>query len=156
MTIAKTLTALAIGAAALAPQVQAQSNHPVIGRWTIEYEQGRRMENGVVTPIIGKSTLVVEADGAALKGTVMVGPGPDGAARPPQVMTGEVKPEGAVFTRLTKARINANGDERELDVTVVWTLVAAGDELTGTMSRDIPGIPDASGTSPVKGTRIKS
>lgn len=146
---------LVVAAALLAPLDSHAQANPLVGKWEVEYERGRRIENGEETAIMGKATLTITLIGDSAAGTI-VGPRPDGTLPPPTVLTGKVTPAGVVMVQKTQARMNTNGEERVIDGTITWTLNAAGDTITGTIVRDLPGVPIPMEPSPVKGTRLKS
>lgn len=149
------LAALAL-AVAVAP-LQAQSN-PLLGKWTIEYARGMRVENDVATPVMGTGTLTIVQDADSLLGTIDGSPRPDGTMAPATKLGGRLNNGSAVLISKSKARVNMNGEMSEIDITVTWTLSAAGDALSGTLLRKVgvaSPMADAP-ASPVKGTRIKS
>lgn len=141
-------------AVCIAAPLQAQSPGSVVGKWAIEYEAGRRMENGEVTTITGKGTLSVVQSGDSLVATVEMGPRRDGSTQPPSVMGGKITADGAVFVQKQRVQLNMDGDVQTREITATWTLQANGDALTGTMARQLPGMADGPPPSPVKGTRI--
>ena len=152
----RTILATAISAVALctAAPVDAQATANVVGKWAIEYESGRRMENGEVTTITGKGTLSITQSGDSLLATLETGPRRDGSPQPPSTMSGRVTPEGAVFIQKQRVTLNMDGDAKIREITATWTLQANGDVLTGTMARALPGMAEGPPPSPVKGTRI--
>lgn len=153
----RSLLAAAFSLAAIcsAASLQAQAPSTVVGKWAIEYEAGRRMENGEVTTVTGKGTLSVAQSGDSLVATLELGPRPDGSPRPPSVMGGKLTPDGAVFIQQQRVQLNMSGDVQTREITATWTLQANGDVLTGTMARQLPGMAEGPPPSPVKGTRIK-
>jgi hypothetical protein len=151
-----TILTAVVSAAVLcsATNVQAQATPSVVGKWAIEYEAGRRMENGEVTTITGKGTLSITQTGDSLLATLDTGPRRDGSPQPPSAMSGRVTPEGAVFVQKQKVQLNIDGDVQTKEITATWTLQANGDVLSGTMARMLPGMDAGPPPSPVKGTRI--
>jgi hypothetical protein len=152
----RTILAAAISSVALctAAPVDAQATATVVGKWAIEYESGRRMENGEVTTITGKGTLRITQSGDSLLATLETGPRRDGSPQPPSTMSGRVTPEGAVFIQKQRVTLNMDGDAQIREITATWTLQANGDVLTGTMARALPGMAEGPPPSPVKGTRV--
>ena len=138
----------------VARPVAAQSM-PLVGKWHLEYERGRRMENGESTPIMGTGEITIAQSGDSLLATLQPGPRPDGSAAPPATFGGRLAGDEATFVQKVKATININGEERVQELTITWKLSATGDALTGTMSRVLPMMPDAPMASPVKGTRTR-
>jgi hypothetical protein len=143
----------AASAVAVNSPALSQAPHPLVGSWSVEYERGRQVENGVATPIMGKGALAIVVQGDSLVATLTSGPRPDGTTAPPAVMSSRPTADGAVFVQKSKARVNVNGDTQEVEMTLTWTLRAAGAELTGTLAREIPAFQDAAPPTPVKGTR---
>lgn len=147
-------TILAI--AGTATSLSAQSANPLVGRWTVEFEVGRRVENGEVEAIRGKGTLSVAQTGDSLLIMIQGPARPDGTVPPPTTLVARIRDGGATFTQKQKVRMNLNGEVSMHDVTLVWTLVASGDTLTGTLARSMPDEPEMGEPSPVTGTRVKS
>lgn len=136
--------------------IHGQATHPLVGKWTIEFVRGQQMENGAVTPIMGKGDLVVVARGDSLVATLTVGPRPDGSVPPPAVMAGMGGAGGATFVHKTTAQLNMNGDARTVDAITTWSLRVSGNVLEGTMARELPGLmlEVPMEPSPVKGARV--
>lgn len=143
-----------LAAVSTAAVVQAQAPGSIVGKWAIEYEAGRRIENGELTTITGKGTLSVTQSGDSLVATIDTGPRRDGSTQPPSVMGGKLTPEGAVFTQKQRIQLNMDGDLQTKEITATWTLQANGDVLTGTMARALPGMAEGPPPSSVKGTRL--
>jgi hypothetical protein len=127
----------------------------MVGKWSIEFERGRQVENGVVTPIMGRGTLVVQQSGGVFTATLDAGPRPDGTPAPPVTMQGALRGSDVVFEQKGRARLDVNGEVKEVEVTTTWSLHADGDALSGTMTRALPMAPDAGGSTPVRGTRAR-
>lgn len=149
---------LAVGAVILAATgLRAQPSHPLVGKWTIEFQRGQRMEDGRVTPIMGTGELVVSARGDSLQATLtMSGTRPDGSVSPPAVMAGKADVGQAVFVHRTTAQLNMNGEARSVDAVTTWTLKVAGDALEGSMLRELKDVmlQVPMEPSPVKGKRV--
>lgn len=137
-----------------ASRVPAQAPNPLVGKWTIEYERGRRMENGESVGIQGTGQLSLAQSGDSLVATLQSGPRPDGTTPPPSTFGGKVTADGAQFVQVQTAQLNVNGEVRDQKITLTWTLKASGDVLTGTLKRDLPMMGDLP-PSPVKGTRMR-
>ncbi|MBK8248392.1 MAG: hypothetical protein IPK85_13445 [Gemmatimonadetes bacterium] len=136
--------------------LRAQTTHPLVGKWTIEFQRGQRMEDGRVTPIMGSGELVVSARGDSLLATLTTfGTRPDGSVSPPAVMSGTADGGQAVFVHRTTAQLNLNGEARSVDAVTTWTLKVAGDALEGSMLREIKDVmlQVPMEPSPVKGKR---
>lgn len=133
----------------------AQGAAPLLGKWTVEYEQGRRIENDEVTTIMAKGVLTITQAGDSLTAVINGRSGPDGSALPPTTLNGRMTSEGAVFYQKRQVTVNENGEMSTREITLTWNLQAAGDALTGSIKTDFGG--DHGGSpSPVKGTRIKA
>jgi hypothetical protein len=152
MSSSRRIIAICLSLAFVAPSLVAQAN-TLVGRWDIEYERGRRMENGEVTPIMGKALLSIEQRGDSLRATLQPAAGEDGVTPPPQQLTGALTSAGGRFTAKGTARLNMNGEIVEKEVTSTWTLAATSAVLSGTMSRVIKESDFTSEPTPVKGTR---
>ncbi len=154
---ARALAALLAFATVATLPLHAQAT-PLLGKWTIEYARGVRMENGEQTPIMGTGTLTITQDADSLVGTIDGSARPDGSMAPATKLTGRIARGSAVLVSTSKAKMNINGDVTDIDVVVTWTLQATGDALSGTMQRAMNAaipMPDTP-PSPVKGTRLKS
>jgi hypothetical protein len=136
--------------------LRAQPVPAVVGKWTIEYERGRRMENGEATAIMGTGTLTIASQADSLVATLELPPRPDGTSAPPSTMAGRMGAQGAVFKQMQQVTLNMNGEMTKHDMLVTWVLRADGDILTGTMARELPMAPEQPAPAPVKGTRIRS
>ncbi len=146
------LCALAFGGTPLV----AQSVGAMVGKWSIEYERGRRMENGTATSIMGTGTLTIARQGDSLVATLEAPPRPDGTPTPPATIGGKINGTGAIFLQKQRVRIQMNDDVQTPEITITWTLQANGDALSGTMARALPNAPEQQEPTPVKGTRVKS
>jgi len=149
------ILAALFASAVICTAAPAQAQAPaLVGKWSIEYERGRRMENGETTIIPGKATLMIAQSGDSLLATFDTGPRHDGSPAPPSTVGGRMTPDGAVFIQKQTATINMNGDTQERQITLTWTLQANGDVLAGSLARVLPGMEDGLPSAPVKGTRI--
>lgn len=147
--VAALATLLAVGAGATAAQAQ----NALVGKWTIDYERGRRVENGEMTPIMGTGQLTIVQSGDSLVATLVSAARPDGSVPPPSTFGGHKTGDDVVFVQHQKVQINVNGEASEQPITLTWTLRAAGDALTGTLARELPMMPEPLPPSPVKGKR---
>ena len=134
----------------------AQTALPPLGKWTIEYERGHRIENDVMTPIIGTGVLTVSQAGDSLSAVLEAGPRPDGSAVPPAMLRGRMTNDGAVFLQKRQVQINENGEASTREIVLTWTLRAVGDALVGSLHSEVQGDHMPMVPSPVKGTRFKS
>jgi len=148
--------ALLATALASAPQgALAQSPHPLVGTWNIEYERGRRVENGETTSIMGTARLTIEQQGDSLVATFESGARPDGTKAPPSRVAARATSPEVVFTQAQTATLTINGERQERSMTLTWSLIADGDTLGGTLRRDLPMMPEPLPPTPVKGTRVR-
>ncbi len=155
MSVRRLLLSLAVGTISSTSALAAQSPL-IVGSWNIEYERGRRVENDVVTPVMGKGVLTVTSHSDSLVAVLTSGPTPSGATPPPMTFSGRLTPAGALFVQKQQSRVVMNDEQRVVDVTVTWTLSANGDTLSGTLLREAPMLPEAAQPTPVSGSRIKN
>ena len=139
----------------VAAPASAQSAAALVGKWNIEYERGRRMEDGVVTPVMGTGTLTIAMKGDSAEATLQAGPRPDGTPSPAATFRGAIDAAKVVFVQKSTVMLNMNGEQQSREVTVTWTLQANGDALSGSLLRVIADAPMAAEPTPVKGTRAK-
>lgn len=139
---------LAVAAAlvAVATAPLAAQAHPLAGRWQVDYERGKRIENGEVTVIRGTATLTLEQRGDSLVGSLVRPASAEQAAPEPQRFAAKPTAGGAVFVVRTVATNNDNGEITTREAVMTWTLTANGDVLEGTLlfavpSMDVPAEP---------------
>ena len=152
-----TLPTLALSALIfLSPLVaQAQSN-PIVGKWSIEFAAGMRIENDAPTVLMAKGTLTIETSGDSLVATLHVEPNAEIQARPDSRFTTRMTTGTVIFEQHSQARMNSNGEETLVPAVTIWTLDVTGDTIAGTLARRIEGMElPVVGPQPVKGTRIK-
>jgi hypothetical protein len=138
---------------AAAPQPKA---HPLVGKWNIEYERGRRMTDGEAQSIMGKALLEVTARGDSLVGTLTPeSPGDGRSAPPPSALAGTGTGNSADLKSSASSNVNINGETRTINISMTWALKAEGDNLSGTMTRHVPDMPGVASPAPVKGGRVK-
>jgi hypothetical protein len=137
-------------AAQSAPSVSA-----LLGRWNAEWELGRVVENDVVTPVMANGLITVESRGDSVVATILVTKRSDGRPAPTNAitLTGKATARGAEFMQKQTVRLNMNGEEQTREVTVTWTLSANGDQLSGSMLREMPFVSETPAPSEIKGTR---
>jgi hypothetical protein len=152
-------TILAAAVLALPTQLPAQSS-PAVGTWNLEWELGRSMMMGggstsSSSAILAKGTMQVVVSGDSLIATVTTTSRSDGlpSTRPPFTMGGRANGKGYVFTQISEATLNMNGEERKQRSVGTWTIEINGNQLTGTVSRSIEGLEIELPTTPVTGTR---
>ena len=135
----------------------AQTAPSLAGRWNIEWELGRIIQNDDVRIIKATGTLSVVPSGDSLLASFEVKSRSDGAPLPkPFTLSGRANGDGATFLQRQEARLNMNGEEMVRQVKVTWNLRATGDTLTGDMQREIEGLMMGSGdAAPVTGSRVK-
>ncbi len=153
--------ALAGAALVVAPHLSpstpllAQGAHPLVGTWSIEYERGRRIENGEATPIMGTGRLSIAQRGDSLVATFEPAARPDGTMPPPSTVAARVASPDVTFVQQQTATVTINGEQQERPMTLTWTLNANGDTLGGTLRRELPMMPEPLPPTPVKGTRVR-
>jgi len=153
MSVIRSFAVLAAAVTLAVPAI-AQS-HPIAGTWTIEYVRGVRHENGEVSSIMGTGKLELTQRGDSVVGTLTPVVDAGTPAPPTLALAGRITGDGASLTSASTARVNMNGDEQIVKVTMTWELNAAGDALSGTMKRVVEGMDMPSDPGPVKGTRAK-
>ena len=136
------------------PPLAAQT-HPLAGRWQIDYERGKRIENGEVTVIRGTATLSLELRGDSLVGTLERPATPEQPAPAPQHFAARPSATGAVFLVKTVMTNNDNGEITTREAVMTWTLGATGDALEGTLLFSVPGMDMGAEPTPVSGKRLK-
>ena len=146
--------AMLVASGAFVPAT-AQSAAPLLGKWSIEYERGRRIENDVVTPVRGTGTLTVAQQGDSLTATLESGPRPDGTASTAVILRGAMTTGGGVFLQKRQITVNENGEMSQREIVLTWTLQASGDTLNGSIKTDMHGDMSMEPT-PVTGTRAKT
>lgn len=130
--------------------------HPLVGKWAVEYAAGMRNEDGVVTPVMAKGVLTLEAKGDSITGTLVADNSGSGPNRPPTHLAAKRTDGSIAFITKSEATMNMNGEESKREVVVTWTLTATGDALDGNVLRRITGMEDMGGPAqPMKGTRVK-
>ncbi len=144
---------LALVLAPLAARAQGAAG-PLLGRWQVEYERGRRIMGDVPEIILGKATLEVTAQGDSLLMVLTPEPAPSGATPQAQRLSGAPGAQGAVFVQKLSRTLNVNGESQVRTITETWTLRAVGDVLEGSLLRAVEGAPFEPTPTPVKGTRV--
>ena len=148
--------AILVTAVAAPASLPAQSRSPLIGRWTVEYEIGRRVEDGEARGIRGTGTLSIAQSGDSLLVTIQAPARPDGTVPQPATVGARGADGTTSFVQKQKVRVNMNGEETMHDVTLTWALTVDGDALTGTLSRVMQDMPEMAAPSAVSGSRLKS
>lgn len=147
------LAVLALGGGSDSARAQA---NPIVGTWTVSYAGGTRVENGVATTLTATGKLVVQLEGDSLVARLIPDP-IEGRSRPEARMVAPGGAGTAVFVQRGTARVNINGEEKEVATISTWTLTAKGDALDGTVERRLEGMDTPTrGPQPVTGTRVKA
>ncbi|HVZ49768.1 MAG TPA: hypothetical protein VG916_13365 [Gemmatimonadaceae bacterium] len=150
------LSVAALAVAAAPARHTATVASPLAGKWHIEYERGRMNMNGDVHVIMGSAVIDLAERGDSLVGTLTPEADDSGQpAAPATAIGGQASGSGATLQSTSTVRINNNGDEQQVTVTLTWKLTASGDNLSGTMSRSARGMDVPNRDVPVKGTRMK-
>ena len=133
----------------------AQTN-PIVGTWKVSYVAGTRMENGAATNIPGTAKLIIQVQGDSLIARLVPDP-IEGTSRPESRMAAKTGAGTVVFVQRGAARVNINGEQKDVTSISTWTLTAKGDALEGTMDRRLEGMDTPNrGPQPVTGTRVRS
>lgn len=78
----------------------------------------------------------------------------DGSAPPkPFTISGRMTAAGAVFRQISQARLNMNGEEMTREAITTWTVRANGDQLEGSLTREITGLQINADPTPITGKR---
>ncbi|MCE2953885.1 MAG: hypothetical protein ACK6DR_04255 [Gemmatimonas sp.] len=151
-----TLLAVAVAIPAAAASLPAQPA-PIVGTWNVEWEMGRQIINGEATAVIAKGTMTVVVSGDSLLATLTATSRSDNQplTRPPFTIGGRATATGAVFTQISEATLNMNGEERKQRSIGTWTLQVNGTALTGSVKRVIEGMEMDMPPAAVTGTRAK-
>jgi hypothetical protein len=124
----------------LLPAAAAAQTHPLAGRWTLEMETGRMIENGFETPIISKGTFDVTVAGDSVIAVLALEPTEGRPARPPIRMAALRTATPTVFVHHGEATVTMNGAEAKHPMTMTITATTEGDALQGTVAREIEGV----------------
>jgi hypothetical protein len=121
------------------PGVLTAQSHPLAGDWRISIPVGATIENGVATQILANGSVSLGVEGDSLIGTLKTEPPPGYPARPPARLAAGVAAVPSVFVVNSQATIDINGEASTRKVTSTYTMTAKGDELEGTIAREIEG-----------------
>lgn len=139
----------------VAAPLGAQSASPIVGKWTVEWEIGRRVENGVPSPIRATGLMTVVASGDSLLATVEVTKRSDEQPlNKPVTIPGRTTAAGASFVQRSEARLNMNGESMVREAIQTWTVRANGDQLEGSLAREIVGLQINAEPTPITGKRV--
>ena len=126
---------------ALSPLTARAQMSPLVGKWTIEYAGGMRIENGEPTVILAKALLTITEVGDSLVATVRMEPNPDLPPRPESRFAAlKVSGNDVTFKQRSEAKMNMNGEEHTATAISTWILKVDGDVLTGTLGRELEGM----------------
>ena len=149
---------LLAAAVAIPLAASAQSDHPLVGSWAVEYPGGMRNDNGVVTPVTAKGKITFAVAGDSLVATLVqeaVEGGPP--ARPPVRLATKTTSADVTFVQHSEAKLHMNGEETTRTAITTWRFTVTGDVLGGSLERAIEGVEiSMGGPQPLKGTRIKA
>ena len=99
-----TLPTLALSALIfLSPLVARAQSNPIVGKWSIEFAAGMRIEDGVPTVLMAKGTLTIAADGDSLVATLHVEPSAEIPARPDARFTTRMHTGTVIFEQHSQA-----------------------------------------------------
>lgn len=138
----------------LAATAQAQATSALVGRWEVELEVGRRVENETVTPIRAKATLEIVAKGDSVAATIQMPARPDGTVPAPTTAIGPRNGNETIFVQSLEAKLNLNGEVTTVPTKVTWVLKADGNTISGTVLREIPSLSMPTEPSPLTGRRL--
>lgn len=128
---------------------------PIVGTWNVEWEMGRQVIDGEATAIMAKGTMKIVVSGDSLLATLTATSRSDNQpnTRPPVSFGGRATSTGAVFTQISEAILNMNGEERKQRSVGTWTLEVNGAALAGSVKRTIEGMEMDIPPAAVKGSR---
>ncbi len=141
--------------AAIPATVHAQA-HPLAGTWSIEYPEGGRIEAGQASLMTRKGTLTVEARTDSLIGTLAPQPIEGQPARPAMRFAGARVDGTATLAQRSEGRMVRDGEESVRIMITTMMLEVSGDELSGSVGRQIEGMEVAlHDPQSLKGVRVK-
>jgi hypothetical protein len=139
-------------AAFLVPSVLFAQTHPLVGTWKIVVPVGMRITGGDPEYITTPGVLTVTATADSLIATLKLDPLEGRPARPASRMATRFTTGKVSFAVTSTAQVSINGDATPSTSTSTYVFEANGDAITGTVSREIPGVAGM-GAQPIKGTR---
>lgn len=138
--------------AVCAPSLALAQSHPLAGTWNVTVPVGMRIAGGEPEYITTTGVLTVTPSADSLIATLTLEPLEGRPARPASRLAAKLAPGKVTFTSVATAQVSVNGNAVAQTATSLYVFEATGDALTGTVSREIPGMA-AMGAQPIKGTR---
>ena len=133
--------------------VQLAVPFPLIDRWDIDDTRKRRVENDVITSVMGNAMLITVMQGDSLVGTLHPSSRPDGTPIPPSTIPARPSASGAMFVQKQMPQINVEGEVRPQEATIASTLQPTAEVSSGTLRRALPMLSEQ--PAPATGTRRK-
>lgn len=131
--------------------------HPLVGVWRLTYPWHTEIRNGTAMAYQENGELTVEAKGDSLIATVTTVPtSAFSPTRPFRLATVPSGTEAVFVERNVVTHTGTGGETREAVVVTTWVLRGAGDELVGSLERQVEGTGSRRTPRPVTGRRIRS
>ena len=146
------LLSLALSALSSAPLAVP---YQLIDRRDIDDERKRRVENDVVTSVMGRAMFIIVMQGDSLVATLQPSPRPDGTPILPSTMSARSSASGAMFVQKQMPQINVDGEKWPEEAMIAHTRQPTGEASSGTLRRALPMLPEQPVPAPVTGTRCK-
>ncbi|MCC6245970.1 MAG: hypothetical protein IT353_24265 [Gemmatimonadaceae bacterium] len=146
------MRSLVLLAAFLAPSVLSAQSNPLVGTWKVVVPVGMKITGGEPEYLTTPGLLTVTATPDSLIATMKLEPLEGRPARPASRLAARFTTGKVTFTSVSTAQVSINGDATPSTSTSTYVFEATGDVLSGTVSRDIPGVAGM-GAQPIKGTR---
>lgn len=149
------LSAIALPVLAFAAPASAQG---IEGTWEASIPLRLSNENGEMKASdFNRVMIALELKGDSVFGTWTASPTETTPAPKPRVMKGTLKDGVAVLVgEPNDARVNMNGEERVIKMTITYTLKVTGDEMAGTMTTTSPDVDMEMRERTFKATRKKA
>jgi hypothetical protein len=142
----------------LLPVVAGAQAHPLVGTWEVTYPIGFEIDgpNQRARAIEATGTLTITAMDDSLVAVLVTPPKEGFPTRPPSRFTTARTDAWPVrFEQRSPATVTINGVDQERTALSRWEFTVDGDELGGTVSRGIEGMPSPTDAPrPLRGKRM--
>ena len=140
--------------ALIVPGLVSAQSHPLVGEWKVSVPAGMRVEDGEPTYMMATGVMTVSSTGDSLIAIMKMEPLEGMPPRPATRLAAKLVPGKVLFSLTSEAKVNVNGEESTMKAVSTFVLDAVGDQLVGTVTREIDGVAGMK-DQPVKGTRTK-